>query len=65
MCESKVIIRIGSDERTYEEVAYLGFEGGRITLIDIEGRKHVIEGFARVVRIDANFVKHTVQVVLE
>lgn len=65
MCESKVILRRGSDEIVYEEVAYLSLEEGRVTLINIEGRKYVVEGFARVARIRADFVKHIVEITLE
>uniref|UniRef100_A0A7C3SKT5 CooT family nickel-binding protein n=1 Tax=Thermofilum pendens TaxID=2269 RepID=A0A7C3SKT5_THEPE len=63
MCESKVIVRSGEGERSFEEVVELVAGDGVLTVVCLDGSRYKIPG--RIVRLEANFVKHSVLVVLE
>lgn len=65
MCESRVIVLFKGEERVYEEIACLVLEDRALTLVDINGKRHRVEGFTRALRVEADFLKHTVRVVLE
>jgi hypothetical protein len=65
MCESKVIVRFGEEELSFDEVAQLVISDQSLTLVRIDGSSRTITGFRKVARLEANFVRHTVLVVLE
>jgi hypothetical protein len=65
MCESKVIVRFGEEEQSFDEVAQLVIGDQALTLVRIDGSSHSITGFRKVARLEANFVRHAVLVVLE
>ncbi len=65
MCESKVTVHYNAQEHKFKDVIQLIINDSSLTLVMIDGSRHEFKGFKKVAKIEGDFIKHVVLVVLE